>query len=59
MNTVKTWIWIAYGNLFSAFLNLFVMIYNNEIIKPCVIAIGANGIAIYACLVFIGIKTQK
>lgn len=59
MNKIKTWIWIAYGNLFAIFLNVFVMMWNNEIIKPCVIAIGANIIAFYACLLFIGMKTQK
>lgn len=59
MNSIKTCIYIIYVNLLGIFSNVFAMTYRNEIIKPCVIAIGANIIAIYACLLFIGIKTQK
>lgn len=57
--SIKSWIFIAYMNLFSLFLNCGVQAYENVLIVVCELAIIANGLAILICLSAILHKTEK
>ena len=48
--SIKSWIFIAYMNLFSLFLNSAVQAYEQMFIVPCYLVIVANGLAILVCL---------
>lgn len=57
--SIKSWIFIAYLNLFSLFLNCGVQAYENVLIVACELAILGNGLAILVCLNAIQRKTEK
>lgn len=57
--TIKSWIFIAYMNLFSLFLNCGAQAYEQILIMPCNLAIVGNGLAILICLSAILHKTEK
>lgn len=48
--SIKSWIFIAYMNLFSLFLNCGAQAYEQILIMPCNLAIVGNGLAILVCL---------
>lgn len=57
--SIKSWIFIAYLNLFSLFLNCGVQAYENVLIVACELAIIGNGLAILVCLNVIQRKTNE
>lgn len=57
--SIKSWIFIAYMNLFSLFLNCGVQAYENVLIVACELAILGNGLAILVCLSAIQRKIEK
>lgn len=57
--SIKSWIFIAYMNLFSLFLNCGVQAYEQILIMACNLAIVANGLSILICLHRIQRKTEQ
>ena len=51
--SIKSWIFIAYINLFSLFLNCGAQAYKQILIMPCILAIVGNALAILVCLHYI------
>lgn len=57
--SIKSWIFIAYLNLFSLFLNCGAQAYEQILIIACELAIIGNGLAILVCLSAIQRETEK